>query len=231
MATKKNVYAVKRGRTTGLFMTWAQCKEQVAGYPGAVFKGFTNAQEAEAWLHGAGAARTLTPGRAVKRRTGASQLELFPPAPEREPDYVIYTDGSCLRNPDGPGGWAVVLREVATGEVRELSGGEPSTTNNRMELMAAIMALRAAREGAVVELYTDSRYLQQAFTRHWLPAWKRRGWRKADGQPVKNQDLWQELDRLFAAHTVQFRWVKGHVGVDANERCDRLAKAQAMRYR
>ena len=136
----------------------------------------------------------------------------------------------ALRNPDGPGGWAAVIREVATGTVTELCDGSPATTNNRMELSAAIAALRFPKSPAKVALYTDSQYLKNGITK-WMSGWKRRGWKKADGQPVLNQDLWQELDALYSRHDVTFHWVKGHVGVELNERCDRLAKREAMHYR
>ncbi|MBQ2048696.1 MAG: ribonuclease HI, partial [Schwartzia sp.] len=145
-------------------------------------------------------------------------------------DYVIYTDGSCLRNPDGPGGWAAVITKTATGEKQEISGGEASTTNNRMELTAGIMALRALPEGASTAFFADSQYLQNAFVKRWLVSWKRRGWITSTGTPVKNQDLWMALDAEVSCHEVHFHWVKGHAGNEDNERCDRLAKAEAMKF-
>ncbi|EEX69282.1 ribonuclease HI, partial [Mitsuokella multacida] len=167
--------------------------------------------------------------RLARPRPKAAALAL-PLRPDEAQDFVIYTDGSCLRNPDGPGGWAAVIREVATGVVTELHEGSPSTTNNRMELSAAIAALGFPKHPAKVALYTDSQYLKNGITK-WMSGWKRRGWKKADGQPVLNQDLWQELDALYSRHDVTFHWVKGHVGVELNERCDRLAKSEAMKYR
>lgn len=231
----KKVYAVKVGRKTGLFATWAECEAQVKGYMGAKFKGFGSREEAEAWLRGETASASP---RAVGGRP-LGELNLFGESAMKqersaaftgEADYVIYTDGSCLRNPDGPGGWAAVVTENATGQVREISGGDPSTTNNRMELMAAIKALSAVPEGAKVMLYTDSQYMKNGFTRHWLAGWKRNGWKTAKGTPVLNQELWRALDAAFSARQVEFQWVKGHVGVAANERCDELAKAEAIRY-
>ena len=225
---QKKVYAVRRGRQTGLFASWAECQKQVTGFPGARFKSFTDAQEAMKWL--SGEETSSTPKRTVRRRTPAKTAAPAPVLrPDEEQDYVIYTDGSCLRNPDGPGGWAAVACEVASGEVTELSGGNPSTTNNRMELLAAIKALEFAPAGTKVALYTDSQYLKNGITK-WVAAWKRRGWKKADGQPVLNQSYWIELDKLYAAHDVTFHWVKGHVGVALNERCDQLAKAEAGKY-
>ncbi|WP_370837549.1 ribonuclease HI [Megasphaera sp.] len=228
---QKKIYAVRRGRTTGLFLSWADCQKQVDGFPGARFKSFTDATEAWKWLNGKETAAPKRTGAPKKsRQTAKTAAPSQPLRPDEEQDFVIYTDGSCLRNPDGPGGWAVVACNVATGEVTELCDGNPSTTNNRMELLAAIMALRFAPEGTKVALYTDSQYLKNGITK-WVAGWKRRGWKKADGQPVLNQAYWVELDKLYAAHDVTFHWVKGHVGVELNERCDQLAKAQAVKYK
>ena len=215
----KKFYAVKRGRKTGLYTVWAECAAQVKSFQGAVYKGFMTEEEARAWLGGADA-------RAEQPRAAAEMAA--PSAPDA--DYIIHTDGSCLRNPGGAGGWAAVIETAATGAVEEKSGGDPETTNNRMELTAALMALTAVPEGARVALYTDSQYLKNAFTKFWLPAWKKRGWKKADGEPVLNQDLWVQLDAAFAARQVQFHWVKGHAGNPRNERCDALARAEAERF-
>ncbi len=215
----KKFYAVKRGRKTGLYTVWAECAAQVKGFQGAVYKGFMTEEEARAWLGGADA-RTEQPRAAAEMAA--------PSAPDA--DYIIHTDGSCLRNPGGAGGWAAVIETTATGAVEEKSGGDPETTNNRMELTAALMALSAVPEGARVALYTDSQYLKNAFTKFWLPAWKKRGWKKADGEPVLNQDLWVQLDAAFAARQVQFHWVKGHAGNPRNERCDALARAEAEKF-
>jgi len=130
-----------------------------------------------------------------------------------------YTDGACRGNP-GPGGWGVVLRYGQ--HERELSGGEADTTNNRMELTAAIQALEALSESCSVDVYTDSVYVRSGIT-EWLPAWKARGWRTAGRKPVKNQDLWQRLADLVASHDVRWHWVKGHAGHPENERADALA--------
>ena len=215
----KKFYAVKRGRKTGLYTVWAECAAQVKGFQGAVYKGFMTEDEARAWLGGADA-RTEQPRAAAEMAA--------PSAPDA--DYIIHTDGSCLRNPGGAGGWAAVIETTATGAVEEKSGGDPETTNNRMELTAALMALSAVPEGARVALYTDSQYLKNAFTKFWLTAWKKRGWKKADGEPVLNQDLWVQLDAAFAARQVQFHWVKGHAGNPRNERCDALARAEAEKF-
>ncbi|HEX7045539.1 MAG TPA: ribonuclease HI [Burkholderiales bacterium] len=136
------------------------------------------------------------------------------------PDSVrIYTDGACRGNP-GPGGWGAILRY--RGHERELYGGERETTNNRMELMAAIKALEALTRPCSVVLTTDSEYLRKGIT-EWLPQWKRRGWLTAARQPVKNQDLWQRLEKAIAPHRIQWEWIKGHSGHPENERADALA--------
>ncbi|MDA8190671.1 ribonuclease HI [Acidiferrobacter thiooxydans] len=132
---------------------------------------------------------------------------------------VIHTDGACRGNP-GPGGWGAILE--ADGRERTLSGAEAATTNNRMELQAAIAALKALNRACEVELVTDSQYVRQGIT-EWLAQWKRRGWLTAARRPVANADLWRELDAAASRHTVHWRWVKGHSGHPGNERADRLA--------
>jgi ribonuclease HI len=135
----------------------------------------------------------------------------------------IYTDGSCLGNP-GPGGWGAIL---VYGEVeKELSGGEDNTTNNRMELMAAIMALEALNRPVEVTLTSDSVYLKDGITK-WIHGWKKNGWKTAAKKPVANQDLWQRLDAAIAPHRITWAWVKGHAGHPMNERCDDLARQAA----
>lgn len=131
----------------------------------------------------------------------------------------IYTDGACRGNP-GPGGWAALL--ISGKERKEVSGAETATTNNRMELMAAIGALSALKRRCAVKLYTDSKYVMQGYT-EWLPAWKARGWRTAAREPVKNQDLWEQLDAAAAAQDIEWHWVKGHAGHEQNEYVDQLA--------
>ena len=132
----------------------------------------------------------------------------------------IWTDGACSGNP-GPGGWGVLMR--INGEEQELHGGEPATTNNRMELMAAIVALESQKAGAKVILHTDSQYVKDGLTK-WIIGWKRNGWKTADKKPVKNQDLWVRLDAAASAHKVDWRWVKGHSGHAENDRADALAR-------
>lgn len=131
----------------------------------------------------------------------------------------IHTDGACKGNP-GVGGWGALLK--SGGRERELFGGEAQTTNNRMELTAVIRALEALKRPCKVRLHTDSKYVQQGIT-EWIHGWKKRGWKTADKKPVKNEDLWRQLDEAAARHTVEWLWVKGHAGHDGNERADALA--------
>lgn len=140
----------------------------------------------------------------------------------------IFTDGACSGNP-GPGGWGAVLRYK--GFEKEMSGGERETTNNRMELTAVITALSALKEPCEVDLTTDSKYVCDSMKLGWARAWKKRGWKKADGKPALNTDLFSQLLELCDMHKVNFIWVKGHAGHPENERCDRLAVAQTERHR
>ena len=137
------------------------------------------------------------------------------------PRVEIFTDGACSGNP-GPGGWAAILR--STGHEKEIFGGERLTTNNRMELMAAIKALEALKKPSTAVIHTDSRYVMDGLTQ-WLPRWKLNGWKTADKKPVKNGDLWRALDEQVARHDVIWRWVAGHAGHLENERADKLARA------
>ena len=136
---------------------------------------------------------------------------------------TIHTDGSCLSNP-GPGGWAVILQW--RDNVREIIGCEQDTTNNRMELKAAIMGLNAVTRAMPIELHTDSRYVLDG-VKNWMPRWKANGWKTASKKPVANQDLWQILDEAVSRHHVTWHWVKGHAGNELNERCDQLARSAA----
>ncbi len=145
----------------------------------------------------------------------------------RENIVDIYTDGACSGNP-GPGGWGAILRY--NGVEKELSGGAAETTNNRMELTAAIEALEALKRPAKVRLYTDSTYVKDGITK-WIHNWKNKGWKTANRKPVKNVDLWQRLDEALARHRVSWHWVRGHSGHPENERADELARAGMIPYR
>lgn len=146
---------------------------------------------------------------------------------------LLFTDGACSGNP-GPGGWAYILRHPASGTQREASGGEPLTTNNRMELLALIEGLRAIRRPSSVDVYSDSQYVVKGLT-EWMDGWKRKGWRlgaaKSGGQAVKNVELWQALDGLRQIHHLRMHWVRGHNDHPENERCDELAVAAIREFR
>ncbi len=142
---------------------------------------------------------------------------------EQRPKVELYTDGACSGNP-GPGGWAYILKHPASATEREASGGEKLTTNNRMELLAAIEGLKALKKPSVVELYSDSQYVLNGL-KDWIKGWKAKGWKTSSKQPVKNQDLWQTLDALAQLHTVTFHWIRGHNEHPENERADKLAVA------
>lgn len=139
---------------------------------------------------------------------------------------TIYTDGACSGNP-GPGGWAAVL--IAGEHMKELSGGEKETTNNKMELMGVISALEALKRPCEVTLYTDSQYIERAINENWLGSWKKKGWKRKGGE-LKNVELWQRLDGLISIHNVRFNWVKGHADNEFNNRCDALAVMERDRY-
>ena len=142
-------------------------------------------------------------------------------------DAVIYTDGACSGNP-GPGGWGALIERG--GQEEALSGGEALTTNNRMELMAAIEALNAVAKGSSVTIYTDSQYVKGGIT-GWIHGWKRNGWKTSARKPVKNEDLWRQLDEAITHHEVDWRWVKGHAGHPGNERADELARQGMAPYK
>ncbi|MGQ0637416.1 MAG: ribonuclease HI [Planctomycetaceae bacterium] len=154
------------------------------------------------------------------------------PAAPRHPFVQLFTDGACSGNP-GPGGWAYILRHPSSGKTVEASGGEPETTNNRMELQALIEGLAALKRRSEVEIVTDSEYLAKG-CREWLPGWKRNGWRRREGKrlkPLANEDQWRRLDELLSRHEVRFTVVRGHAGHPENERCDELAVAAAQQFR
>ena len=148
---------------------------------------------------------------------------------DSRPNVILYTDGACKGNP-GPGGWAFVLQHPKSGKTIEHFGNEPDTTNNRMELLAVIEGLKMLTKPSQVELVSDSKYVLQGLE-DWIPKWKRNGWRRKEGsswKPVKNVDLWQELDKLAALHALTFQYVPGHSGHPFNERCDELASLAAL---
>jgi len=216
---KKKFYAVRKGVVPGIYSSWAETERQVKGFPGAQFKGFATSAEAQAWLKGENVEKTPPKKKRVREKETPQS---------RSGAIVIYTDGGCLNNP-GPGGYGAVI--VRGEEEMELSGGYRLTTNNRMEMTACIAALKEAHgKGKKIDLYSDSSYVVNAVSKGWVKNWQKNGWRKSDGQPVLNKDLWQELLGELKKSDVCFHWVKGHAGNPLNERCDRLAtKAMLMR--
>ncbi len=201
---KKKYYAVRRGRRPGIFRQWYGpdgAQVQVAGFPGAEFKSFGTQTEAEAFLNATPAG---APGTSARDR---SVIQVF-------------TDGGAVGNP-GPGGYGVVILRPDN-EPQELSGGFEWTTNNRMELLGCITALESLPGEEPVLLHSDSRYLVDAVNKGWARTWRRKGWKKANGEAALNIDLWKRLLTLLEGRRVELKWVKGHAGHVWNERCDRL---------
>ncbi len=217
--TKKKYYAVAAGRTCGIFTDWPTAEAQVKGFAGARYKSFASEEEARAWLDD-----PVYRGREGKRPLAESAPQSASPpyqSPPKQNEILIYTDGGCLNNP-GPGGYGIIIE--ADGEQWEISGGFRLTTNNRMELMAAIVALEELQGGRRrIHLYSDSSYLVNAVEKGWAQKWRKNGWIKGDGKAALNSDLWQRLLGLLEGLEVAFHWVKGHAGHEQNERCDRLA--------
>jgi len=219
MAPKK-YYAIAAGRKPGIYTNWPQAQAQVKGYPGARFKGFLSRAEAEAWLR---EPRASSP-RLHASKAAAPAINVTAP---RDGEVTIYTDGGARFNP-GPGGYGIV--QIYNGERKELAGGYRLTTNNRMELMGCIVALRQLEyRDKPVTIYSDSSYVVNGISKGWARGWRQRGWIKSDKQPAINPDLWGQLLDLVAELNVTFKWVKGHAGNPLNERCDQLAVAFANR--
>ncbi len=220
---KKKYYAVAAGRKTGIFDSWPLTEAQVKGCPGARFKGFLTRREAEAWLKNPQYS-TRAVRRGVKRPPEAKNK-----VPDNREGLVIYTDGGAINNP-GPGGYGAVIidYDLKPAGRREISGGYRLTTNNRMELMACIAALRSlGASERPIALYSDSSYVVNALNKGWARKWRLNGWLKSDKKPALNTDLWEELLNLTAGLTITFNWVKGHAGNPLNERCDQLAVQNA----
>ena len=151
------------------------------------------------------------------------------PSKKLQTTVHLFTDGACSGNP-GPGGWGCILRHLPTGKEKELSGSEPQTTNNRMELMAVIQGLRQLNRPCGVLVVSDSQYVLNGLEK-WMKGWKSKGWKLSDGKPVKNQDLWMELDELKTRHTLTFQYVHGHAGHEENERCDQMAVEAYQKFK
>lgn len=229
-------YVVWKGRTPGVYRSWAACSAEIHGVSGAVYKGFPTVAEAEAAFAGAPPAKA-SPARAATAAAPAGARTLAidshssaPHLPFLEAGHVVlYSDGGAQGNP-GPGGYGVVLLgrdRSGTVQRRELAGGYRRTTNNRMELMGWIVGLETLKQPSTVALFSDSKYVGDAYAQGWAERWRAKGWMRNKTEPAKNADLWARLLPLLETHTVGFGWVKGHAGIPENERCDELAVAAA----
>ena len=222
MAPKKKFYSVAVGRSTGVFTDWASAETQVKGFAGAKYKSFATETEAREWLADPVYRKATGAGKPTKTKTGkaASPVVDIP-----EDAVVVHTDGGAIGNP-GPGGYGVVI--IQEGKRVELSGGYKLTTNNRMEMTAAIVALERLQGcQQPIILFSDSSYLVNGISKGWVRNWSKRGWRKSDGGPVMNVDLWKKILQFIENLNVEFHWLKGHAGHEENERCDQLAVAAA----
>lgn len=214
----KKVYAVAKGRKPGIYNNWPAAKAQIEGFPGAVFKGFLTVKEAEEWMKSPGFSKSAAGSKSSKLSEPADTMP-------RAGEVTIYTDGGSSGNP-GPGGYGIV--QVYGNERKEISGGFRLTTNNRMELMGVIVALRNLEHNNLpISIYTDSSYVVNGITKGWAKSWRKNNWIKSDKKPAVNPDLWSELLDLIEPLKVTFNWVKGHAGNPLNERCDELAVTAA----
>lgn len=217
----KKFYAVAKGVRPGIYTNWPEAKAQIDGFAGAVYKGFATYKEAEEWLK----KPILRPASANSGSERPKVPTCSDPLKNDAEGVTIYTDGGASGNP-GPGGYGVV--QVYKGQVKEITGGFKLTTNNRMELMGVIVALRQLEfRDKPVTVYTDSSYVVNGITKGWAKSWRKNNWIKSDKKPAVNPDLWGELLDLTAELNVSFIWVKGHAGNPLNERCDQLAVSSA----
>jgi len=214
--TPKKFYAVAKGRKPGIYNSWPAAQSQIEGFPGAVYKGFTTFKEAEDWMKSPVFGKRVSESKSIKESSPETTIP-------GEGEIAIYTDGGCSGNP-GPGGYGIV--QISGSIRKELSGGYRLTTNNRMELMGVIVALRnLERKNLPVRICTDSSYVVNGISRGWAKSWRKNNWIKSDKKPALNPDLWSELLDLLEGLDVTFIWVKGHAGHPMNERCDELAVA------
>jgi ribonuclease HI len=231
---KKQYYIVVEGQKPGLYNQWFDeggAADQIEGYPRAIYKGFYTLEDAVWWL------KQFNEETLAKLPPDLADLltssEIGPTHTEnletilKTGKVVIYTDGGANPNP-GPGGYGVVLRYK--GHKKELSGGFRLTTNNRMELLACIEGLRALKQECEVVLYSDSKYIVNSVMQGWAKRWQANGWNKDKKRKIKNVDLWEQLLELCEQHNVEFKWVRGHVGVPDNEKCDRLATEASRKH-
>ena len=215
MAQKK-FYAVAKGIKPGIYNSWAEAKIQVDGFSGAIFKSFTSMTEAEDWIEKNSDKKILS---------NKKESHLTDTHSQKSDEIIIYTDGGSSGNP-GPGGYGIVILYGET--IEEINGGFRLTTNNRMELMGVIVALRTLKQrDHKITIYTDSSYVVNGITKGWAKNWRKNNWIKSDKQKAVNPDLWGELLNLIEPLDINFIWVKGHAGNKYNERCDELAVSAA----
>jgi len=218
---KKKYYAISVGRKPGIYDNWAAAEAQVKGFPKAKFKGFITETEAVSWLNNP--VLRVSSTRSAKHQARRPKKDTTP----KNDEITIYTDGGSINNP-GPGGYGAVI--IMDGIQQEFTGGYRLTTNNRMELMGCIAALKNLKSpDKPVALYSDSSYVVNGINKGWAAKWRQNGWLKSDKRPAINSDLWDELLTLIARFNIRFNWVKGHAGNPLNERCDELAVAAAHR--
>ena len=219
MGKTQKHYAVARGKKPGIYTAWfgpAGAEEQVRGFAGALYKRFTSLTEAQRWLE------NPTSSRRVNGKANSLEVPAAIPSPR---EIAIYTDGGCRGNP-GPGGYGVII--VAGKKRMEFAEGFRLTTNNRMEMMACIAALRTLKTPADVILYSDSRYVVNGINKGWARKWRTNHWMRTKSEAAENSDLWAQLLDLCDSHRARFVWVPGHAGHPENERCDELATAAAQ---
>jgi ribonuclease HI len=222
----KKYYAIARGRTTGIFSAWfgaGNAEEQVQGFAGARYKGFTDITEARVWLR----EQQSSTDKKQSARKPRQARKADHPAVEisaHDTEFIIYTDGGCSCNP-GPGGYGAVI--IFGGKRHEISGGFKHTTNNRMELKACIEALKYVPTGSSAIVHSDSQYVVNGISKGWAARWRAKGWMRTTTDAAENFDLWKELLEMCEERTVRFVWVKGHAGNPENECCDQLATQAA----
>lgn len=221
MAKKKNYYAVFKGATPGIYNTWPEAQAQINGFPGAKYRGFVTREEAVSWME------NPLPTKTTARKKATIKVESLSDEPDHRDAVLIYTDGGSINNP-GPGGYGAV--QIYGEDRKEYSGGYSLTTNNRMELMACIVALRKLEiRDLPVFLYSDSSYVVNGISKGWAKKWQKNNWLKSDKKTAANADLWEELLGLCQPLDIKFCWVKGHAGHPENERCDFLANGMARK--
>jgi len=211
----KKYYAVAIGKRTGIFTDWEETRELVVNFSKSKYKSFKTISEAERWLE-------EHTNNKIKKRTVISNNDIKKPTDNK---VIIYTDGSCKKNP-GPGGYGVLL--LSKDKIKEISEGFRLTTNNRMELLACIVGLENLKKKSEVELYSDSSYVVNSINKGWAKRWKSNGWKQSKTKYAENIDLWEKLLKLIEKHSVNFNWVKGHANNPGNERCDKLASEAAI---